>query len=79
MNKPNILVVIFDTLRYDYFQKFLSEDPVLSEIMKDFVSYGVETKLSKFLNHDYTFSECFGMQHSKSLMRKHIQSQFLES
>ena len=39
MNKPNILVVIFDTLRYDYFQKFLSKDPILSKVLKDFTSY----------------------------------------
>ena len=39
MIKPNILLVIFDTLRWDYFQRFLSGDPLFSETLKDFVFY----------------------------------------
>ena len=39
MNKPNILVVVFDTLRWDYFQKFMSSDTSFAGQLNDFVFY----------------------------------------
>ena len=39
MNKPNILLVVIDTLRWDYFQKFLSENYAFSDRLKDFVNF----------------------------------------
>ena len=38
LSKPNIVLVVFDTLRWDFFQRFLSGDYVFSETLKDFVS-----------------------------------------
>lgn len=37
--KPNIVIIVFDTLRADYFQKFLDNNPDLIEQLSDFNNF----------------------------------------
>lgn len=39
VDKPNIILVVFDTLRWDYFQRFIQNDPSFNEQMKDFINF----------------------------------------
>ncbi len=37
--KPNIVLIVFDTLRGDYFQKYLDNNPNFSEKLSDFINF----------------------------------------
>ena len=39
VKKPNIILVVFDTLRWDYFKRFVQDDPLFTEQLKDFVNF----------------------------------------
>ncbi|WMT53767.1 sulfatase-like hydrolase/transferase [Ferroplasma acidiphilum] len=39
MSKPNIIVVVFDTLRYDLFNKFVTDNMQSNENIKDFTNF----------------------------------------
>ena len=39
MSKPNIVVVVFDTLRYDLFNTFITNNNQFAENIKDFTNF----------------------------------------
>ena len=41
MEKPNIVLVVFDTLRWDCFRKLTENDPVFNEQLRDFINFNM--------------------------------------
>ena len=39
--KPNIILIVFDTLRWDYFQRFIENDTILKKALKEFINFNM--------------------------------------
>ena len=64
--KPNILLVVFDTLRWDYFQKYIYNNSLFSEQLKDFVNFDMAFSPSSWTlpSHLSLFTGLYPSEHS---------------
>lgn len=65
VKKPNIVLVVFDTLRWDYFQRFMQNDSLFSEQLKDFVNFDMSFSPSSWTlpSHLSLFTGLYPSEH----------------
>ena len=65
MEKPNIILVVFDTLRWDCFQKYIENDSPFNEKLKDFANFNLAFSPSSWTlpSHISLFTGLYPSEH----------------